>query len=538
MDKFFRQVVDQIKTIWGRLDPVQRGIYIGGIALVFFALMLIVYFASRVEYVALYTDIAPQEAGAITAKLRDWKQPYRLVNTTILVPAKDKANLRVKLAAENLAPTRGLVGFDIFDKMRFTQTDYERRVNYLRALQGELTLTLESIEQVEEARVLLVMPQKRLFKEEEEDVTASIRLRLRPYATLEAHQIKGIINLTAAAVPGLTPENVTIVDSKGNILSDLAKEEDISTLTAHQLELQRKEGKRLESRIRRALAKVLGGTDMVEVIVKWEMDFDRVEEQEEKYSFPGFEQMKVSEERQIEKFQGEGVRPGGPPGAEAQIPAYKGLEVAKGPVTYVKDEARINYLADKKEVRKVRSPSLSKISVAVFIDGRYERDEEGRIKRDEEGNPIYIPRTPIEMAKYEEIVQAAIGYDKAREYKEREYIVKIQNVQFDRTQQWLREREEEALARRARLMGIVFGGIAILGIGAIIFGVIMAQRAKARREEERHRREMERLAALREIEEKAKEIPPEVEEEKRALEELISKPEPTAGLVRVALGEE
>lgn len=539
MDRFFRQIFDQIKTIWGRLDPVQRGIYIGGIVVVFLALMLIIYFASRVEYVPLYTNIDPQEAGRITSKLQEWKQPYKLVDTTILVPAKDKAGLRVRIAAENLAPTRGLVGFDIFDKMRFTQTDYERRINYIRALQGELTRTLESLEQVQEARVLLVIPEKRLFEEEQEDVTASIRLHLKPYATLTPHQVKGIINLTAAAVPGLMPENVTIVDSKGNILSDLHDEGGIETLTVQQLEVQRKEGKRLERRIRNALAKVLGGHDMVEVIVKYEMDFDRVEKREERYSRPGFEQLMVSQEKQIEQFRGEGVRPPeGPPGVEAQVPAYKALEAIRGPVTYVKDESRTNYLADKEEICEVKSPSISKISVAVFIDGTYERDEEGRIKRDKEGNPIYIPRTPEEMAKYKEIVQAAIGYEEEREYKEREYIVKLQNVQFDRTREWLREREEEALARRARIMGLVVGGAALLGIGLVIFGFIMAQRARARREEERHRREMERLAALREIEEKAREVPPEVEEERKALEELLSRPEPTAGLVRVALSEE
>lgn len=313
------------------------------------------------------------------------------------------------------------------------------------------------------------------------------------------------------------------------------EEEGVEILAAHQLELQRKEGKKIEAEIQKALAKVLG-PNKAEVLVKWEMDFDRLEQHEEKYSIPGFEQLKVSEEKQIERFEGQRVRPIGPPGVEAQIPAYKVLGVVEGPFVYAKDESRANYLADKKEMRMVKAPSISKISVAVFVDGRYERDEFGKLVKDEEGNPIYIPRTPAEMAKYREIVEAAIGYDKEKGHLEREYIVKLHNVQFDRTIEWAQEMEEEARARRARIMAFVLGGIALFGIGLLIFGVLMAQRAK--QEKERHRMEMERLAALLEIEEKKKEIPSEVEEERKALEKLISKPEPTADLVRVALGEE
>ena len=536
MERFFRQVIEQVKTVWGRLNPIQRGIYIGSIILIFLCFLGIILFASRTEYVVLYADIDPIEAGRITSKLDEWKQDYKLEETTIRVPTKDKSRLRVRLASENLAPTRGLVYYDIFDKTKLAQTDYERQINYIRALQGELTRTIEGIDQVQQATVLLVMPKRRLYVDEQEDATASIKLRLKPFDSLEKGQVKGIINLTAAAVEGLNPENVTIVDSKGNILSDIIVDEegDIGELTAKQLEIQRQEGKRLEKKIRRSLATVLGGNDRVEVIVKWEMDFDRVEEREEKYSTPGFEQLMVSQETEVEHFKGEGVRPGGPPGVEAQIPGYKGLTPGHGPVVYTKDDRRTNYLADKKEIAKVLSPFISKISVAVFIDGTYERDKEGKLKRDDEGIPIYIVRTPEEMAKYEELIRAAIGFDRKREYKEREYIVRVENIQFDRTQEWLREKEEMAWAKRRMMMNIALGVVGLLAVGGIFFFMFKGARARARREEEVHRREMERIAVLKGVEEKGKGISPEIID----LEDLKAKPEPTAGLVRAALGEE
>ncbi|HAV43083.1 TPA: flagellar M-ring protein FliF [bacterium] len=541
MDRFFRQIIDQVKTTWARLTPIQRKTSIAGVILLLLFFAVIILLARRIEYFALYTDIPPTDAGKITAKLEEWKQPYKLDGTTIKVPAKDKNRLRVKLASENLAPTRGLVGYEIFDKVKWTETDFERGISYTRALQGEITQAIESIEQVEEAKVLLVMPKPELYVEEKEDATASVRLRLKPYATLEKNQVRGIVNLIASAVQGLKPENVTIVDSQGNILSeDLDRDREIETLTAHQLEIQRQEGKRLEEKIRKTLGTVLGGRDKAEVIVKWEMDFDRKESREERYSRPGFEQLMVSEEQEVEKFQGDGAPPGGAVGAEAQMPGYKGL-VTRGPMAYIKEETRRNYVADKIETSRVFSPAIHKISVAVLVDGNYEYDEKGNLKRDEEGNPIYTPRSEEEIRKYEELVQAAIGFDKTREYEDREYIVRVENVQFDRSQQWLQEREELALVKRKTMMNIALGIVALLALGFIFFMVIMNRRAQARREEEIHRREMERLTAIREAEGRAREtgaLPPEVEEERGALEELRHRPEVTATLVRAALGEE
>lgn len=541
MPEWLLRFAEQIRGVWGGLNRTQKATLIGVTAFVFVALTVLIFYVSRPEWVILYDRLDLAEAGRITAKLNEWRQPYKLEETTILVPVKDKDRLRLRLAAEELAPTGGIVGFDIFDEIKLTATDYERRINFLRALQGELTRTIESIEAVDRARVMIVMPEERLYVEDEEPVTASIKLTLKPYAKLSPGQIKGIVNLASFSVEGLKPENVTVIDNKGNILSDLIVEEgEMGTLTAKQLELQKGEGKVLERKIRHTLGQVIG-SDKVEVTVKCEMDFDRVESRAERFTMPGFEQLKVSEEKIVEHFKGEGVPPGGPPGVEANIPGYKGVEKV-GPMTYDKKEERLNYLADKEDIIRIRSPFVSKISVATFIDGTYERDEEGELKLDEEGRPIYTPRTKEEMQSFEELVWAAIGAEKGKVYKDREYVVKVKNIQFDRREEWAREREEKRIAAQKRILSLAIIGVLVFLASIVVLVKWQASRRRARLEEEVRRRELEREAALRAIEEKGlTELSPEererVELQRRTEEIAKEKPELIADLIRTWMAE-
>lgn len=520
----------QIITFWNGLTRTQKITIVSVAGAILIILLLSVYYIGRVEYVNLYTNIDPQEAGRITAKLDEWNQDYKLVGTTIKVPIKDRDRLRIDLAREELAPKGGIVGYEIFDVTKLAITDYERRINFLRALQGELTRTIEGMENVEDARVLLVLPKKELFTEEEKPVTASIKLTLAPNTSLTPPQIRGIINLVTHAVEGLSPENVTIVDNRGNILSDIKEAVDgrLEDLAVKQLEVQRAEAKDLETRIRRKLARALS-PDSVEVFVKWEMNFDRVESKEEKYRMPpapiGFDptQLKVSEETIKEELKGEVTIPGGPPGVEAQMPGYKGVVSPIGPVEYKKDEVRTNYLSDKIEILKVRSPTISKISVAVLIDGIYERDEYGRLKLGKDNKPIYRPRSKEEMAKYRKLVWGAIGAEEGKTYPDREYIVQVENVQFDRTDEWVEELRREREEARALLKIYIIAGIVLLLLtGGLIALMIHRRRIIAREEAER----LAALEAARRIEEeKEKEevvVPPE-EEKVVSLEEEIKR---------------
>ena len=540
MNEFLSRITGQIKAIWTTLKRTQKIVFIGAAVVVGLALFALIMYAKRVEYAVLYSKVDEAEAGRITAKLTEWKIEYRLKGGDILVPVEDRDDLRLRLAKDKLAPRGGIVTFDIFDKVKLTITDYERRINYIRALQGELTRIIESIDGVEEARVLLNMPERRLYVEEREDATASIKLTLKPFAKLESSQVRGIVALAAAAVEGLSPENVTVVDGAGHILSDLEEDSEEGTLAASQLELQREEARKLERKIRSTLGRVLG-PDKVEVVVKWEMNFDRREKRQEKYSMPGFEQLKVSEEIEVEKFRGEGNRPEGPPGVEANLPQYQGVIEGKWPVTFDRDERRINYLADKDEILQIWSPVITKISVGVFVDGSYERDEYGELKK-EEGKPVYIPRTEEELRKYDRLVRAAIGSDKDREYKDREYIVKIENIQFDRTAEWKMEEAAKKLAKKEGLVGYaVLGGIGLL-ILIIFLSGFLAKKKGAKERELVHQREMEKITAMREMEEaKSLKLSPEEQRrldlEREVIEKARQRPEIVANLVKTWLAE-
>lgn len=533
MDRFF----EQITALWQRWTKAQKITIIGGGLLSLILLLFLTQYITKVEYVDLYTNIASEEAGRITSKFDEWKQLYELKGTTIRVPIGDRDKLRLKLASAKLAPTGGIKGWELFDTTKFTMTDYERKINYLRALQGELERTIKSIEGIKDARVLLVLPEKELFIEKEKPVTASIKLTLESYSTIDKDQVMGIVNLASFAVEGLSPSNITVVDNRGRILSEDIGSEKQETITSKQLALQEEERKKLEKRIRNTLGKVIGH-DKVEVIVKYELAFDRKETRLEKYSMPGFEQLKISEEKVDENFKGEGVKPEGQPGLESQIPGYKGIVKREGPVEYNKRESRVNYYADKEEINIVKAPSISKISVGVFADGRYDLDEKGQIKRDKKGNPTYYPRTNDEMEKFKKLVWASIGAEKEKEYLEREYLVEVENVQFDRSAEWLEEQREKAQQKRATITTAATGGaglIFLIIIGLILFS-IMKQFMKKEVRPAMEPAVRERVSPL------ATQLQAEgitlSEEEMQALETARRKPTLVAQLIRSWLSEE
>jgi len=534
MGRFF----EQIRALWLGWTSAQRITIIGGGILSLIILFALVFYLTKVEYADLYTNISPEEAGRITSKFEDDKQPYKLDGTTIRVPKADRDRLRLKLAGEKLAPTGGIKGWELFDTTKLTMTDYERRINYLRALQGELERTIKTIEGIEDVRVLLVLPQKELFIEKEKPVTCSIKIRLKPYAKIDKEQVQGIINLVSFAVEGLFPNNVTVIDNRGRILSEDMVSEREDTLALKQLALQEDERKKLERRIREKLGRVIGH-DKIEVIVKYEMLFDRQETRLEKYTVPGFEQLKISEEKIEEKFKGEGVKPEGVPGIETQIPGYKEVVKTPGPVEYDKKEQRVNYYVDKEETTIVKAPDISKVSVAVLVDGVYELDEKGGIRRDKKGVPIYHPRTIDEMEKFKNLVWAAIGAEEGKEYIEREYIVNVENVQFDRTQEWLEQkREKEGLRRRTMMMAGagVAGFIFLFIIIAILFSLLRMLTRKEMKPEiliPERKEEVSPLAARFTTEGIA--LSP---EELEALETAERRPSLVAQLIRTWLGEE
>src|SRR5437773_949824 len=193
---------------------------------------------SEGQYVPLFTSLPPEEGGAILAQLKASKTPYRIggAGDQILVPADKVSEARLKLAMQGL-PVGGGVGFEVFDRPSLGVSDFAQRLNYQRALQGELARTIGQLREVSRARVHLVLPQPSLFTDRDRPASASVFVKLAPGSQLRAEQVKGIVHLVASSVEGLSPERVTLVDTAGRVLA-MGGESAASAVSGRRLEIK------------------------------------------------------------------------------------------------------------------------------------------------------------------------------------------------------------------------------------------------------------------------------------------------------------
>ncbi len=362
--------------------------------LVLLSIIFALHWAKRPDFAPLYTNLSPQDAAQMVDKLRSAKIPYRLAagGTTIMVPSKDVYQTRISLASEGL-PQASTVGFEIFDKTNLGTTDFVQKINYHRALEGELTRTIEQLAAVQSARVHLVIPNPSLFAQEQREATASVVLNLAGGGRLNQNQVKGITHLVASSVEGLKPENVTILDSWGNILSGGDGEENsLFTLTSNQLDLQKNVESYLSHKALAMLEKAVGvGNAIVKVNV--ELDFKNIEKTVESYD-PESSVIR-SEERNEQTSASQGGK------SESSITNY---EISK----------TVEHIVDK-------TGNIEKLWASVLINGTYIS------KKGKKGKEIkvYQPRSEEEIGRLTEIVKKAIGFDPARGDQ-----IEVANIQF------------------------------------------------------------------------------------------------------------
>lgn len=407
--------------LWGQLTAFQR-VTVGLVAaatagaLLFFAIL-----SQQVEYDTVFSGLSQQDAAAIVAKLKEAKVPYELADggATVKVPTSNVHEVRLQLASEGL-PQGGGVGFELFDKTSFGLTDFAQKLNYQRALEGELARTINQLSAVEQSRVHIVIPKPELYTENEKPATASVVLKLRPGGQLKGEQIRGICNLVAGSVEGLKPDNVTIIDTNGNILSDVgvAGESGLATrATASQLEMQLNYQKNLEGSVQALLDQVLGHSKAA-VRVNAEMDWDQVESNAETFSPNGAPAQVRSSHETTERYSGSpGDLVGGIPGVSSNVPSYLGAagtiassDTITGSVGagYERVDKTNNYELSKVVARTVKAPgTVKRLSVAVLLDNV--ADE-------------------AQIQKVEQLVSAAVGLDQNRGDK-----ITVASMPFDRT---------------------------------------------------------------------------------------------------------
>jgi flagellar M-ring protein FliF len=246
MSEFFKQLISQVVAIWRKLSLQQK---IVTSALVFFTIFSLIGLlvwaqnggkkAADSGYKVLYSDLELEEAGAVTEQLQKSNTPYKLENggRTITVPGKQLYEARIALAREGLPKSHGL-GYELFDKTNFGMTDFVQKINAKRAIEGELQRTIEGLEEVKSARVHIVVPEPTIFLDQQKDAKASIVLQCKSGRQLSKDQIRGVSYLVSSSVEGLKPQNVSIVDYEGKLLSSPFNEDEPSMVTSHNMELQ------------------------------------------------------------------------------------------------------------------------------------------------------------------------------------------------------------------------------------------------------------------------------------------------------------
>ncbi|NOY13974.1 MAG: flagellar M-ring protein FliF [Deltaproteobacteria bacterium] len=358
--------------------------------------------AQVADYSLLFANLPGRDASSVIEWLKERKIPYRLEDggKNILVPADKVYEARIELAGSGLS--EGGVGFEIFDKQSFGMTDFAQKVNYLRALQGELIRTITSLGPVEGARVHLALPEKRLFREQQQPATAAVIIKLFSGRTLKESQLQGIIHLVAGSVEGLDAENVTVVDSSGRVLSKSRSDEMAGPMTPGMLEYQRTMERRLEIRAQSLLDRALGAGNSL-VRVNADVDFDQRERVEEALDPNGA--VVVSEQTSSEK--GSAKIAGGVPGVVSNLQAA-GTKVGTTSTPSSRTNEVVNYEMSKVVSKTVRSVGTIKtLSVSVLVADKLTPGAEG-------AGPTAKPRSAEELKEIGKMVRTALGINDAR----------------------------------------------------------------------------------------------------------------------------
>jgi flagellar M-ring protein FliF len=409
--KSLGQAARQAKDLWHGLTPGQRGWLLGGAALVGVALWVFVGLLGKPKYVTLYSGLKPADAQALGSRLGAHNIPYQLSpdGSSLLVPAEQLDASRLETASQGL-PRNARLGFELFDTPNWAGSDFTEKVNYQRALEGELERTLQTLSEVEAVRVHLVLPRESLFTEQEREAKAAVILKTRGGALSQQAQL-AIPQLVASAVDGLRPENVTVVDADSN--TPLLHARGMSGGGgAYDLDEQ------LQKTLLRTLEPVVG-PDHVRASVHVEYDLSTSENTEEVYD-P--KTTATLTQQKSEEIMG-GGGPAGIPGTASNLPASAGA--AKAVVTVSDSQSshsESETYAVSKSVRHTVQPAgrVKRIAAAVLIDDVVDVADPAVAKP-----AARRKRTADEMKEIEQLAGAAIGLD-----TQRGDVLAVQNLSF------------------------------------------------------------------------------------------------------------
>jgi flagellar M-ring protein FliF len=566
--EFFRELLARIGTHWAKWSPFQRIIPFVIAALVLAAVVAMVTVSS-----------SPSMTSVIDAPIRDEDLRDKIITRIneegvrtqvtaegVIQVADEKTARRMRaiLIREDLIP-KGTDPWNIFDRERWTITDFERNVNFQRAIRQMVTDHIQALDDVDRADVTIVFPKDKLFASEQNPVSASVIITPKPGSDISQNRkkVEGIQKLLKYAIEGLSDDNIVISDLSGLVLNDFAGLAESDRLG--NIERQTKMVRQLESQYREKILTSLQNTytpDRVrDLDIKITMDMSQKAVATEEFfpvilkpRTPGLpyddseRTNSITRSRATTKtsWEGTGFNPEGPAGVEGQTPpSYKDMQNLYGKTQ--QETAKINEEINSRKIQEEKSPSIDRVTISVNIDGEW------KIKRDEKKNPIitpdglrereYTPLEPEVIRATKALIQDAIGYSAARGDS-----VTVENIKFDRTRQFAEEDAAYFRQKQFQTTVLIFlSGLAILLIAFVLFRTISKEIERRRRleaEEKARREERLRQEALMHAEEEGMDVSISVEERTRMelLESVANMakehPEDVAQLIRTWILEE
>lgn len=433
-----------------------------GLAAVIAILGIVIDNVSKPGMALLYGGLTPGEASEITQMLDGMGTKYDLrEDGSVYVPSADVGRLRMAVAGEGLVGA-STSGYEIFDKSSaFGTTSFVQDINAKRALEGELARTIMALPAIQQARVHIVLPKQNLFSRETVQPTAAVAVNTGG-RTLDQSQVNSIAQLIAAAVPNLSPAEITVIDQRGNMLYDGKSQTPSANMLTGKLQQQIESS--YEQRLTEMLERVVG-YNKVSVNVAAEVNNERVEEQAE--IFNPEQQVARSEQRVEDTLTSSsgGLMP--PVGLDGNIPGdSSGFGGNNSSENQARTEETINYEIGRTIRNMVKEGGeVERLSVAVILEGRYEAsttDEDGNVTPGE-----YIPYSEAELAQFENIVKTAIGYNQARGDS-----ISVTDMPFAGVEEMEIPELKPILFSTAQILEIAKQGLMVIGMLLVIMMVI------------------------------------------------------------------
>lgn len=422
---------------WGTLPARQQVGAIIGVAALVALLVLLSVSARDSDYRVLFPTLSDKDGGAVIDRLAQMGVPYKFAEggSAIMVPSSRVHELRMKMAQAGLPSSgpaaAGSGGYELLDKNSFGQTQVQERMKIQRAIEGELTTTIQAIDSVRTARVHLALPPSNGFFREQQKPSASVVLTLHPGRTLDRAQVAGIVRLVSGSVPELNPKAVSVVDSTGALLSQNTDDESLIGLDSQQLQYRRELENTHHKRILALLEPVVG-RDNVRATVTADVDFSQVMQTAEAYApNQGTDARVAVREQRSEESSQPSANAGGVPGAAANQPPVPAQAPINGPAQALgaqqlpggagaaqRREAATRFEVDKTTtVTRQAVGQVRRLNAAVVVNHRTSTDARGRTST--------VPLSEKELQELTALVQQGIGFDERRGD-----VVKIVNAPF------------------------------------------------------------------------------------------------------------